>query len=140
MSTARFQHVSLSVANLDAQQQWYAKALGLDEVVERFELPDPHVRSVVLRASNGLRIELIERKGFRARVFADPLDAALTQGYGHWAAEVDDLERTFAELTATGAQPVWPPAPAVQAGSRFAYVKDPEGNLLELIQPPPALG
>jgi catechol 2,3-dioxygenase-like lactoylglutathione lyase family enzyme len=102
MSTARFQHVSLSVANLDAQQEWYAKALGLDEVVERFELPAPHVRTVVLRASNGLRIELIEREGFGARVFADPLDAALTQGYGHWAVEVDNLETTFAELTAAG--------------------------------------
>jgi predicted enzyme related to lactoylglutathione lyase len=37
--------------------------------------------------------------------------------------------------SAVGAQPVWSPAPAVQPGARFAYVLDPEGNLLELIQP-----
>ncbi|WP_436975816.1 VOC family protein [Nonomuraea angiospora] len=31
---------------------------------------------------------------------------------------------------------MWPPADAVQPGARFAYVKDPEDNLIELIQPP----
>ena len=133
--TARSHHIGLSVADLDAQQRWYQQALGLDEVVEQFELPDPHVRTVVLRAANGLRIELIEREGSTARMFNDPLEAALTRGYGHWALQVEDLDQTFAALSALGAEPVSPPAPAVQPGARFAYVRDPEGNLLELIQP-----
>jgi catechol 2,3-dioxygenase-like lactoylglutathione lyase family enzyme len=133
---ARSHHVALSVADLDAQQHWYQHALGLIEVVERFELPEPHVRTVVLSAPNGLRVELIEREGSTAQRFSDPLEAALTQGFGHWALEVDDLDQTFADLSAAGAQSVSPPAPAVQPGARFAYVRDPEGNLLELIQPP----
>jgi catechol 2,3-dioxygenase-like lactoylglutathione lyase family enzyme len=133
---ARSHHVSLSVGDLDAQQHWYKHALGLSEVVEQFELPEPHVRTVVLRAPNGLRVELIEREGSSAQAFNDPLEAALTQGFGHWALEVEDLDRTFAELSAAGAQSVSPPAPAVQPGARFAFVRDPEGNLLELIQPP----
>jgi catechol 2,3-dioxygenase-like lactoylglutathione lyase family enzyme len=132
---ARSHHIGLSVADLDAQQRWYQQALGLDEVVEQFELPEPRVRTVVLRAANGLRVELIEREGSRAHTFNDPLEAALTRGYGHWALEVEDLDQTFAALSALGAEPVWPPAPAVQPGARFAYVRDPEGNLLELIQP-----
>ena len=134
--TARPHHVGLSVADLDAEKRWYQQAFGLDEVVERFELPEPRVRTVVLRAPNGLRIELIERAGSRAHSSENPLDAALTQGYGHWAIEVDDVEQAFAQLSAAGAQPVSPMAPAVQPGGRFAYVRDPEGNLLELIQPP----
>jgi catechol 2,3-dioxygenase-like lactoylglutathione lyase family enzyme len=133
---ASFHHVSLSVADLDAEQRWYKQVLGLDEVVERFELPEPPVRTVVLRAANGLRIELIERSGSRVQTFADPLDAAQTQGYGHWALEVDDLDTAFALLSAAPGQAVSPPGPAVQPGARFAYVKDPGGNLLELIQPP----
>ena len=133
---ARPHHVALSVADLDAQQHWYQQALGLTEVVERFELPRPHVRTVVLRAPDGLRIELIEREGSRAQSFSDPLQAALTQGYGHWALEVTDLDQTFAALSAAGAESVSPPAPAIQPGARFAYVRDPEGNLIELIQPP----
>ncbi len=137
--TASFHHVSLSVADLDTEQRWYQQALDLHEVVEQFELSDPPVRTVVLRATNGLQVELIERMGStRAQAFGDPLDASRTQGYGHWALEVTDLDQTFTQLTEAGAQPVWPPAPAVQPGARFAYVKDPEGNLLELIQPPQA--
>jgi catechol 2,3-dioxygenase-like lactoylglutathione lyase family enzyme len=133
----RFDHVGVSVADLDLEQLWYQQVLGFDTVIEHFELVQPPVRTVILQHPNGTRIELIERKGSaRARVFRDPLDAASTQGYGHWSVDVDDLDRVFAALSTGGGVAVWPPAPAVQPGARFAYVKDPEGNLLELIQPP----
>jgi len=133
----RFHHVSLSVADLDAQRAWYQEALGIEEVIEQFELPDPPVRTVVLEAANGLRVELIERAGSdRMQTFTDPLDTCRAQGYGHWAVEVDDLQSAYDKLIAAGAQPVWPPADAVHPGARFSYVKDPEGNLIELIQPP----
>jgi catechol 2,3-dioxygenase-like lactoylglutathione lyase family enzyme len=138
-AAGRFHHVSLSVADLDAQQRWYQRALGLTEVVERFELPEPAVRTVVLRGASGLQVELVERAAsLRPRPAGDPLETALIQGYGHWAVEVPDLDRAYASLTTAGGRPVWPPADAVAPGARFAYVADPEGNLLELIQPPPA--
>jgi catechol 2,3-dioxygenase-like lactoylglutathione lyase family enzyme len=133
--SARFHHVSLSVADLDAQQRWYQQTLGLTEVVERFDLPSPRVRTVVLRAPNGLRVELIEREGSTGQTFRDPLETALSQGYGHWALEVEDLDQTFSAVSTAGAQWVSPPAAALQPGARFAFVRDPEGNLLELIQP-----
>jgi catechol 2,3-dioxygenase-like lactoylglutathione lyase family enzyme len=133
---ARFHHVSLSVADLVAQQRWYAEALGFTEVTEQFELSDPPVRTVVMESGDGVRVELIERAGSaRTEVFGDPLEKLLGQGYGHWALAVDDLDAAFARLTEAGAAAVWPPADAVQPGARFAYVKDPEGNLIELIQP-----
>jgi catechol 2,3-dioxygenase-like lactoylglutathione lyase family enzyme len=133
----RFHHVSLSVADLDAQLDWYARSLGLTQVIERFELPEPRVRTVVLQAPNGVRIELIERAGsLRSEIYNDPLDTSRGQGYGHWALEVDDVNDVFARLVGSGGEPIWPPADAVQPGARFAYVKDPEGNLIELIQPP----
>jgi catechol 2,3-dioxygenase-like lactoylglutathione lyase family enzyme len=132
----RFHHISLSVADLDVALPWYQEALGLEEVVERYELPEPPVRTAVLQARNGLRVELIERAGsVRPRVFDDALDATSIQGYGHWAIEIEDLDRAFGHLTSLGARAVSSPAPAVRPGSRFAYVRDPEGNLLELIQP-----
>jgi len=135
--TIRFHHVSLSVAELAAQRRWYQEALGFTEVIEEFEVPEAGVRTAVLQAGGGARIELIERSGSaRNETFGDPMDTLRGQGYGHWALEVDDLDHTFATLTALGAQPIWPPADAVQPGARFAYVKDPEGNLIELIQPP----
>ena len=138
---AHFHHVCLSVADLDAQQRWYRQALGFTEVIEQFKLPEPPVRTAVLQAASGIRVELIERAGSRrGEVLGDPLDTARAQGYGHWALEVDDLDDAYGRLTQVGAEAVWPPADAVQPGARFAYVKDPEGNLIELIQPPAAAG
>ena len=51
--------------------------------------------------------------------------------------QVSDLDAAFSELAAAGAGVVSPPADAVRAGDRDAYVHDPEGNLLELIQAGP---
>ncbi len=56
----RFHHVSLSVADLATQCDWYRAALGFTEVIERYELSQPPVHAVVLQAGNGVRIELIE--------------------------------------------------------------------------------
>jgi catechol 2,3-dioxygenase-like lactoylglutathione lyase family enzyme len=130
-------HTSLSVADLDSQRAWYQRALGLREVVEEFRLDEPAVRTVVLQSNSGVRLELIERAGAsRARAYADALDAASTLGFGHWAVSVRDLDTAFTTIVSAGGLAVWPPADAVQPGARFAYVKDPEGNLIELIQPP----
>jgi catechol 2,3-dioxygenase-like lactoylglutathione lyase family enzyme len=109
--SALHHHVGLSVADLDEAEHWYVRAFGMDEVVERVELPEPPVRTVVLRASNGLRIELIERAGSQGRSFADPLEAASTRGFGYWALEVErpradvrrsDLARRRARLATRG--------------------------------------
>lgn len=66
--------------------------------------------------------------------FADPVDGAGTQGFFHWALTVEDLGATVETLVAAGGRLVSPPADGARAGVRFAYVKDPEGNLLELIR------
>jgi catechol 2,3-dioxygenase-like lactoylglutathione lyase family enzyme len=136
MTTFVFDHVGLSVADLDSQRRFYADALGLTEVEEEFAMPEAHVRSTVLRAVNGLKIELVERGDSGPQEFADAYDGAGTQGYFHWAVYVDDLEAAYRGTLAAGGREVSAPAGGVRAGMRFAYVKDPEGNLLELIQPP----
>jgi catechol 2,3-dioxygenase-like lactoylglutathione lyase family enzyme len=80
---ARFDHVGLSVADLDVQTKFYGDALGLTEVEEHLELPDAGVRTVILRAPDGLKIELIERSGSKPQEFADAFDGAGVQGYFH---------------------------------------------------------
>ncbi|WP_043717299.1 VOC family protein [Kutzneria sp. 744] len=135
MTRPVFDHVGLSVADLDAQRRFYREALAMTEVEEELALPEAHIRTAILRSADGLKIELIERGGSAPQEFADPFDGAATQGYFHWALTVADLDATFAHLLRSGATEVSAPAPAVRPGARFAYVKDPEGNLLELIQP-----
>jgi catechol 2,3-dioxygenase-like lactoylglutathione lyase family enzyme len=128
-----FDHVGLSVADLDRQNSFYGQALGLTEVEESFEMPG--IRTVILTRPDGLKIELIERENSAPQQFADPFEAAGTQGYFHWCLAVDDVEQAFAQLIEAGAKEVSPPADGIKAGTRFAYVKDPEGNLLELKRP-----
>ncbi len=133
MTSLVVDHVGLSVADLDAQRRFYSEALGLTEIEEEFAMAEAQIRTTILRSPDGLKIELIERGGSAPQEFADPFDGAGTQGYFHWALYVDDLDAVFARLLTAGGTEVSAPAPAVRAGARFAYVKDPEGNLLELI-------
>ena len=137
MSGFVFDHVGLSVGDLDLQRNFYGRSLGLTEIDERVEVPEAQVRTVILRGDGGLKIELIERGGSTPLEFSDPFDGAGTQGYFHWALDVENLDTVFGQMLEAGATEVSAPAPAARAGARFAYVKDPEGNLLELIQPAP---
>ncbi|MFF4304264.1 VOC family protein [Streptomyces sp. NPDC001601] len=59
------------------------------------------------------------------------------QTFTHLALQIPGLDGTFARLTGEcAAAPV--SAPGGSAGMRYAYVADPEGNLLELIETSPA--
>ncbi|MEV7815526.1 VOC family protein [Streptomyces flaveolus] len=135
MTAARFHHVSLSVADLSAQEAWYGDAFGLTHVEERLEMPEAGVRTAVLSDAAGLRVEFVERPGSSPVSHTDPFAATAMQTFTHLALHVPDLDTAFARLTVEcGASPVSPPAPGVTEGMRYAYVADPEGNLLELIE------
>jgi len=130
-----FHHISLSVADLDAQEDWYRTALGLTSIDERLDLPDAGVRTVVLSDNAGLRVEFTERAGSTPLRHTDPYAATATQTFTHLALQVPDLHAAFLRLTAEyGAPVVSEPGPGASAGMRYAYVHDPEGNLIELIE------
>lgn len=132
----KLHHVGLSVNDLGTSRKWYEENFDLVEE-QYFEMKQPEVRAVILAGKNGLRVELIDlNNSKREREYTDPLDASSVQGYGHLAIEVDHLDGVFKSLVEHGARTVSEPSPAVQKGAFFAYVKDPEGNLIELIQPP----
>jgi catechol 2,3-dioxygenase-like lactoylglutathione lyase family enzyme len=128
-------HVGLSVADLDRERAFYSEAFGLTEVEEEFALEEAHVRSTILRSPEGVKIELVERAGSAPQSYPGPYEGAAVQGYFHWALDVDDLDAVVAACVAAGATVVSAPADAVRPGARFAYVHDPEGNLIELIRP-----
>jgi glyoxylase I family protein len=135
MPAVRFHHISLSVADLTAQEAWYGSAFGLTHVDERLEMPEAGVRTVVLSDAADLRVEFVERPGSIPVAPADPFAATAAQTFTHLALEVSDLDAAFARLTGEcGAITVSSPAPGVTEGMRYAYVADPEGNLLELIE------
>jgi lactoylglutathione lyase len=127
-------HVGLSVADLDAQAAWYSNVLGLT-VSTPFELPSLGIRGVfVVDPDEHWAIELLCREGSRAGSRApDASTALLTQGYGHICLRVPDVDAVFDRLLAAGATERMSPRPAPEPGVRMAFVADPEGHLMELL-------
>jgi catechol 2,3-dioxygenase-like lactoylglutathione lyase family enzyme len=133
----KLDHVGLNVADLDAMSAWYCKALDLAIEFE-FAL-DPALvgcdfRGAMLRSADGWRLELLcrseSRPGLQA---ADPVEAALTRGFGHVAFDVPDVDAAYDALVGLGATDRMSPRPSPEPGVRMAYVADPEGNLVELL-------
>lgn len=132
--TVRLDHVGVNVRDLPAQTIWYQRAFGLRTVFE-FTLEGPGLSAVVLEHPHGWRIELLARPGSAPGLRApDPLTAALTEGYGHFAVTTPELDPVYAALVAHGAGEAMKPGPSPEPGIRMAWVTDPEGNLIELIE------
>ena len=129
----QFDHVGLSVADLDAQVRWYAEGFDLREA-NAFDIPPLGIRGTFLVGEGGTAIELLEREGSRPGLQApDQATALLTRGYGHICLRVEDVDATHARLLALGAESRMSPQAAPEPGVRMCFVSDPEGNLIELI-------
>ena len=129
----RLDHVGLNVADLDAMSAWYCHHLDLAIEFE-FALDDVDFVGAMLRSADGWRLELLNRTGNEAGLqAANPVEAALTRGYGHVALDVPDVDAAYDALRAAGASERMSPRPSPEPGVRMAYVADPEGNLLELL-------
>jgi glyoxylase I family protein len=133
-TVVRPDHVGLAVRDLGAAERWYREGFGYErELVLRVEPIDLDI--VMLRHPGaGDRLELLHRPGTTsAGQPSDPGDAALREGFGHLAFDVRDVDAGFDRLVALGATPVLTPRPSPEPGVRMAFVADPEGNLLELL-------
>ncbi len=126
-------HAGLSVARLDAALAFYGAAFGFAPEFE-FSLPG-EIRGAMLRLPAGGRLELFEHPasagGLRA---ATPLDALASRGYGHFALAAPDIDAAYARALAAGAGERVSPRPSPEPGVRFAFLADPEGNLVELVE------
>ncbi|MFC8436448.1 VOC family protein [Streptomyces sp. NPDC057253] len=131
---ARLDHIGVNVRDLAAQTTWYQAAFGL-RIVFEFHLEGPGLSAVVLEHPDGWRIELLARPGSAPGLRAPgPAAAVLTEGYGHFAVTTPELEPVYAALLAHGAGEVMKPGDSPEPGVRMAWVSDPEGNLIELIE------
>ncbi|MGW2889802.1 VOC family protein [Streptomyces griseoruber] len=130
----RLDHVGVNVRDLATQTAWYKAAFGLEAVFE-FRLDGPGLSGVVLEHPHGWRLELLARTGSAPGLRApDPVTAALTEGYGPFAVTTPELAPVYDALRASGAGEALAPGPSPEPGVRMAWVIDPEGNLIELIE------
>jgi lactoylglutathione lyase len=128
-----FDHVGLSVADLDRQVAWYCEAFDLTES-SPFEVPALGVRGTFVTGKLGVAIELLEREGSAPGIqAADQAEALLTRGYGHICLRVENVDVLHSRLLAAGAVERMPPQASPEPGVRMSFVADPEGNLIELL-------
>ena len=118
-------YVVLIVSDLERALSFYTRSLGL-------ELQHRADEYAQMRAGT-TRLSLYTRDAM-ARTLGLVLDApspaapAFELGF-----KVSDCDAAFAELVAAGAPAVAPPTTRAWA-QRTAYVRDPDGNLIELAQ------
>src|ERR1700691_6284671 len=131
----RHDHVGLNVADLATAEAWYSTDFGLErEFATRIDAAGLDI--VMLRDPElGHRVELLSRPGSGPGLRAvDPAEAALTEGFGHIAFGVADLDEVHRRLLGLGAREVMAAPPAPEPGVRMSFLADPEGNLIELVE------
>jgi lactoylglutathione lyase len=124
---AKLIHAMIRVLNEQKSTRFYADAFDLVPV-DRFEF-DSFILVYLRNAEADFELELTIN---RARV--EPYD--LGDGYGHLAVAVDDLDATHERLTALGLAPT-PIRELEREGvllARFAFIQDPDGYRIEILQ------
>lgn len=130
----QFDHVGLAVADIEGAAEFYANALGFEREFA-FELAPHPIRGLMLRHPCGFRLELFQHQESEPGVQgATPIEALGTLGYGHFALSAPAIDELFACAIEAGAAPVVDPGQSPEPGVRFAFLFDPEGNLIELVQ------
>jgi catechol 2,3-dioxygenase-like lactoylglutathione lyase family enzyme len=139
-------HVGVTVADLDEALAFYRDVFGLEpalvteaagpEVATMFQVPAADFRVAFLPIGSSMW-ELVEYR--TEPVTHRPRHDEI--GGMHACFEVSDMDAALADLARHGVEV--PSAPleipeGPTAGARIAYVRDPYGVQIELLQPPPA--
>lgn len=135
LASARPHHVAIAVPNFDESVRWYTQKLGFRPLNAR-DYPSLGARGIFLER-NGFMVELFARQGSRRAVpppAAVP-DDLLTEGYKHVGFSVDDVDAAVSELRRRGVVIAGEPADVGELGLRLAFIRDNNGNLIELGQP-----
>lgn len=122
-------HVAIRVADIDRSLAFYTGRLGFPEML-RLHRDDGSLWLVYLRITDEQYLELFpDAVGERAA----PEDA---NGLNHLCLTVDDIEAVVARLAERGV-PLSRPLKRGADGNRQAWVEDPDGNRIELMEMAP---
>jgi catechol 2,3-dioxygenase-like lactoylglutathione lyase family enzyme len=115
-------HVALYTAHFAQLRDFYVETLGFPI---RGEFAG---YNILFLGAGDTTIELTEDEHARQGIVG---------GWNHLALEVENLDQAYDELTARGVSFHVPPEdfPTENPSMRIAFFTDPDGNVLELIQP-----
>ncbi|MBX0288599.1 VOC family protein [Haloarcula salinisoli] len=136
-------HYGVNVSDIDRSIEFYRDVLGLEVLREEQELSDHHEDllgvdgtegTFAVLGGNGFKFELksiSEPSTKNINAMRRPVDI----GDDHFCWEVEDIDATYEELTERGVEFLGPPKSVGTVDSRVAYFYDPDGNVLELVEP-----
>jgi lactoylglutathione lyase len=116
-------HTCYRITDVDRSVAFYT-ALGFEER-RRMPIRDEAINVFMGLPGDGDRLELTYNFG------VESYDVGT--GYGHIAISVADMEETLARLAEQGIEPERAPDRVREGGSLIAFVRDPDGYRIELI-------
>jgi len=127
----RFLHTMIRVRDLDASLRFYTNLLGM-KLLRKRDYPSGQFTLAFVgygdESSNAV-IELTHNWGQ-----AEPY--SLGSAFGHLALGVPDVYETCERLAAAGVKIPRPAGPMAHGGSVIAFIEDPDGYRIELVQSP----
>ena len=127
----RFLHTMIRVRDLDASLRFYTDLLGM-KLLRKRDYPTGKFTLAFVGygdESSNTVIELTHNWGQAA-----PYD--LGSAFGHLAVGVPDVYKTCERLAASGVKIPRPAGPMAHGGSVIAFIEDPDGYRIELVQRP----
>lgn len=129
-----FNHVGISVPNLDESIKWYHDVLGFELLRKMHQNENPEMDFALIQ-KQGVRIELFQVVGGKPLpdYRSDPTADLYVHGVKHVAFTVTDIHAAVADLKAKGVRI----SKELTENPRTAFVffDDNAGNAIELIQP-----
>jgi lactoylglutathione lyase len=118
-------HTCLNVIDLDRSIKFYSEQLDL-KLTSRREVKQNNAEIAFLKDATGAAIELTHWKDKKSLVEGDNFD--------HIAFGVEDIAAAIERLRKKGVEIAMEPFSLQGSSSKIAFIKDPDGNWLELIQ------
>ena len=127
--TFRFLHTMIRVKDLEASVDFYTRLLGM-RLLRRMDFPAGKFTLAFVgygEEEDGTVIELTHNWDRE-----QPYE--LGSGFGHLAIGVPDINKVCQDLAAEGVKIPRPPGPMMNSGSVIAFIEDPDGYRIELIE------
>jgi lactoylglutathione lyase len=121
-------HTMIRVGNLDRSLAFYSELLGM-RVLRKKDYPGGRFTLAFVGYGDEADHTVVE---LTHNWDTDHYDVGT--GFGHLALGVDDIYRSCDELRAKGAKITREPGPMKHGGSEIAFIEDPDGYKIELIQ------
>ena len=124
----RMLHTMLRVGDLDRSLLFYTEVLGMD-LLRRKDYPSGRFTLAFVGYGDESDTTVLELTHNW-----DTSHYELGSAYGHIALGVDDIYTTCAAIAAKGGKVVREPGPIKHGNTVIAFVEDPDGYKVELIQ------